>query len=80
MPEIITEIREKLKETEQDLEDLGDPMPSSKGEKLHMVWAMIYEFVQGYKNQISGKFDAKRKVVMGGPGANALSGGARIKM
>ena len=30
---------------EGDLEDLGEPMPSSKGEKLHMVWAMIYEFV-----------------------------------
>ena len=67
LPEIINEIREKLRETEADLEDLGEPMPSSKGEKLHMVWAMIYEFVQGYKNQISGKFDAKRKVIMGGP-------------
>ena len=67
LPEIINEIREKLIETEADLEDLGEPMPSSKGEKLHMVWAMIYEFVQGYKNQISGKFDAKRKVIMGGP-------------
>lgn len=45
LPEIINEIREKLRETEGDLEDLGEPMPSSKGEKLHMVWAMIYEFV-----------------------------------
>ena len=80
LPEIINEIREKLRETEPDLEDLGEPMPSSKGEKLHMVWAMIYEFVQGYKNQISGKFDAKRKVIMGGPQAQSLSGGARIKM
>ena len=80
LPEIINEIREKLRETEADLEDLGEPMPSSKGEKLHMVWAMIYEFVQGYKNQISGKFDAKRKVIMGGPQAQSLSGGARIKM
>ena len=80
LPEIINEIREKLRETESDLEDLGQPMPSERGEKLHMVWAMIYEFVQGYKNQISGKFDAKRKVVMSGPQANALSGGARIKM
>ena len=45
LPEIINEIRDKLRETESDLEDLGEPMPSSKGEKLHMVWAMIYEFV-----------------------------------
>ena len=80
LPDIIQEIKTKLRETEQDLDDLGQPMPSSKGEKLHMVWAMIYDFVQGYKNQISGKFDAKRKVVMSGPGANTLSGGSRIKM
>jgi dynamin 1-like protein len=45
LPEIINEIREKLKETQVELDDLGEPMPSTKGEKLHMVWAMITEFV-----------------------------------
>jgi hypothetical protein len=29
LPEIIREIRDKLKETRQELEDLGPPMPSS---------------------------------------------------
>jgi len=28
-----------------ELEDLGEPMPTTKGEKLHVVWAMITEFV-----------------------------------
>ena len=63
LPEIVNEIREKLKETQLELDDLGEPMPSSKGEKLHMVWAMITEFVQSYKNQISGKFDAKKRLM-----------------
>jgi hypothetical protein len=80
LPDIIIEIREKLREVESDLDDLGEPMPSDKSSKLHMVWAMIYELCQAYKNQISGKFDPKRKVIIGGPQANALSGGARIKM
>ena len=66
LPDIVNEIREKLKETEGELDDLGEPMPSSKGEKLHMVWAMITEFVQSYKNQISGKFDTKKKVQVNG--------------
>ena len=36
-----------------------------------MVWAMITEFVQGYKNQISGKFDVKRQAqVIPGAGPN----------
>lgn len=50
LPDIVNEIREKLKETQVELEDLGEPMPSTRGEKLHMVWAMITEFIQSYKN------------------------------
>jgi replication fork clamp-binding protein CrfC len=61
LPEIVNEIKSKLKETQLELEDLGEPMPTTKGEKLHVVWAMITEFVQSYKNQISGKFDTKRR-------------------
>ena len=33
-----------------------------------MVWAMITDFVQSYKNQISGKFDAKKRQIE--PGAH----------
>ena len=79
LPEIINEIRGKLRETEQELSDLGTPMPSEKGEKFHMVMMMIYEVVEGYKNQISGKFDAKRAIQQN-PNQSALSGGSRIKM
>ena len=41
-------------------------MPSERSEKLHMVMMMIYEVVEGYKAQISGKFDPKRRVDTGG--------------
>ena len=66
LPDIVNEIKQKLKETQIELEDLGEPMPTTKGEKLHVIWAMITEFVQAYKNQISGKFDTRRKIA-GGP-------------
>jgi vacuolar protein sorting-associated protein 1 len=75
MPDIINEIREKLKETEGELEDLGEPMPSTRGEKMHMVWAKLTDFVQGYKNQISGRFDTKRRA----DGQQQLSAGSKIK-
>ena len=52
-------------------------MPSERSEKLHMVMMMIYEVVEGYKAQISGKFDPKRRADTGGQ--QQLSGGARIK-
>lgn len=44
---------------------------------------MITEFVQTYKNQIGGKYDAKtrqRQQSSKGPQRMELSGGARIKM
>ncbi len=52
LPEIIKEIRQKLKDTETELADLGPPMPSSQSDKMHLLWNMITEFVQTYKNQI----------------------------
>mmetsp|Transcript_23017 Transcript_23017/g.28562 ORF Transcript_23017/g.28562 Transcript_23017/m.28562 type:complete len:100 (+) Transcript_23017:1088-1387(+) len=49
-----------------------------------MVWAMITEFVQSYKNQIGGKFDTKKRIIqsagMGGPATHQLSAGSKIKM
>jgi hypothetical protein len=33
LPEIMKEIRDKIKETEDDLRDLGPPMPSDSGQK-----------------------------------------------
>ena len=40
---------------------------------------MINDFIQTYKNMISGRFDSKR--VMSGPGNRQdLQGGAKIKM
>jgi len=60
LPEIMKEIRTKAKETEDDLRDLGPPMPSSAPEKMQLLWSMITEFVQTYKNTIQGKYDSKR--------------------
>ena len=50
MPEIVNEIREKLKECEYELKTLGNPLPTSKSEKLQIIWAMITEFVESFKN------------------------------
>jgi dynamin 1-like protein len=75
LPDIVNEIKEKLKETQGELEDLGEPMPVTKGERLHVVWAKITEFVQSFKNQIGGKYDTKRRA----DGKEQLSAGSKIK-
>ena len=81
LPEIIKEIKEKQKEAEDELKSLGPSLPVSQAEKMHLLWNMITEFVQTYKNQIGGKYDARRRVnPRSGPQRQELSGGARIKM
>jgi vacuolar protein sorting-associated protein 1 len=81
LPEIIKEISDKKREAEQEVKDLGMPLPASAADKMHLLWNMITEFVQTYKNQIGGKYDARRAIKSaGGPQRQELSGGARIKM
>ena len=76
LPEIMKEIRDKIRETEDDLKDLGPTMPVGDGEKTQILWNMVTEFITTYKNTISGRYDNKR--VMGQK--QEISGGAKIKM
>jgi len=46
LPGIITEIRDKVKEAEEDLHDLGPPMPETNAEKMQMIWGMILDFLR----------------------------------
>ena len=60
LPDIMKEIRDKMKETEDDLRDLGPSMPSEDSAKTQLLWSMITDFIQTYKNTISGRYDSKR--------------------
>ena len=79
LPDIMKEIREKQKETENDLRDLGPLMPTGDTEKMQVLWSMITDLIQTYKNTISGKYDNKR-YGSSGTKSDGLSGGAKIKM
>lgn len=45
LPQIMKEIKDKLKETEDDLKDLGPPMPAESSAKMQLLWNMITEFI-----------------------------------
>ena len=60
LPEITNEIKAKVKETEDDLRELGPTMPLGETEKMQLLWNMITDFIQTYKNTISGRYDSKR--------------------
>lgn len=76
LPEIVKEINVLKKDIDEKLRNLGPPLPSSKQEKMQLLWNMISEFCQGFKNTIGGRlmntFNQKDKMQM--------SGGAKIKM
>jgi hypothetical protein len=60
LPEIVKEIMEKIRECEIKLSELGEPLPSTLSEKTHLVWNMITDFINNYKNSIGGKYDPKK--------------------
>ena len=80
LPEIMKEIRDKQKITEEDLKDLGPEMPNEDAAKTQLLWTMITDFIQTYKNTISGRYDHRRAMTAHGENRFEISGGARIKM
>jgi len=60
LPEITKEIKDKQRDIEERLRDLGPPLPQEGNEKMHLLWNMITDFVTIYKNTITGKFDSRR--------------------
>jgi len=80
LPEITKEIRDKMKDIEERLRDLGPPLPSDGSEKMHLLWNMITDFVTIYKNTITGKFDSRRNQSQNNTGKKEISGGAKIKI
>lgn len=50
LPKIIKEIAEKMKDCEEKLKDLGPPLPTSVKEKMNLLWHIISDFSENYKN------------------------------
>lgn len=79
LPEITKEIKDKQRDIEDRLRDLGPPLPVENQEKMHLLWNMITDFVTIYKNTITGKFDSKR-FQTSQSNKKEISGGAKIKI
>jgi len=60
LPEIIKQMRLKIKEAEDELSLLGTPMPIDNIGKMNMIWNLFTEYCESYKNVIKGKYDNKR--------------------
>jgi replication fork clamp-binding protein CrfC len=76
LPEIVKEINNLKKDVDEKLRNLGAPLPNSPEEKMQLLWNMVTEFCQSYKNTIGGRliktFSAKNNTT-------GITGGAKIK-
>lgn len=84
LPEIMKEVEAKLKDVEERIRDLGNPLPTTESEKMQLLWGMINNFVSSFRNKITGKYDTKNKTLQKKPekegqGPVELTGGAKIK-
>ncbi|CAG9313802.1 unnamed protein product [Blepharisma stoltei] len=75
LPEIMRETVYKIKECEDKLKELGPSTPQEPKQKIQLLWNMVHEFCEIYKNTIRGKFDRKLSSRL----TKDLPGGATIK-
>jgi GTP-binding protein EngB required for normal cell division len=60
LPTVIKEINSHIKQSEEELSLLGQPLPVDDIGKLNLLWTMLSEYCETYRNVIKGKYDSKR--------------------
>lgn len=60
LPTIIKAINDHIKHSEEQLSLLGQPLPIDDVGKLNLLWNMLSEYCETYKNVLKGKYDSKR--------------------
>ncbi len=60
LPTIIKAINDHIKYSEEEIALLGQPLPVDDVGKLNLLWNMLSEFCETYKNVLKGKYDSKR--------------------
>ena len=56
LPAIISEIREKITESETRLGMLGSNLPATSSDRMQLVWTMLNDYSKAYQNTIVGKY------------------------
>ena len=73
LPRIVKAINERLKTAEEELAGLGQPMPTDDAGKMSLLWNMINEYCDIFRNILQGRYSNKRLSFLEG------EGGFRIK-
>ncbi|XP_055388990.1 uncharacterized protein LOC129618211 [Condylostylus longicornis] len=59
LPEIKREIGNRMRSVQNRLDELGSGVPIDSQERVQLMWSMITDYCEVYRNTIRGKFDKK---------------------
>ena len=68
LPRIIKAINDRVKTAEEELQGLGQPMPTDDAGKMSLLWNMINEYCDIFRNVLQGKYNNKRLSFLEGEG------------
>ena len=74
LPRIIRAVNDHIKTAEEELASLGQPMPLDDAGKMSLLWTMLNEYCDIFRNVLRGKFDNKKLSFL------KDEGGYKIKM
>ena len=68
LPRIVKAINDRVKTAEEELQGLGQPMPTDDAGKMSMLWNMINEYCDVFRKVLQGKYNNKRVNFLEGEG------------
>ena len=68
LPRIVKAINDRVKTAEEELAGLGQPMPTDDAGKMSLLWNMINEYCDIFRNVLQGKYTNKRLSFLDGEG------------
>ena len=68
LPRIVKAINDRVKTAEEELAELGQPMPTDDAGKMSLLWNMINEYCDIFRKVLQGKFNNNRLNFLEGEG------------
>jgi GTP-binding protein EngB required for normal cell division len=80
LPEIKKEILDRRRKVAERITELGEGVPAEVPEQVQLMWTMITDYCEMFKNSIRGKYDRKLSNYLTSHNKEfATSGGSRIR-
>eukprot|EP00933_Yihiella_yeosuensis_P050893 TRINITY_DN48700_c0_g1_i1.p1 TRINITY_DN48700_c0_g1~~TRINITY_DN48700_c0_g1_i1.p1 ORF type:complete len:794 (-),score=192.55 TRINITY_DN48700_c0_g1_i1:78-2459(-) len=81
LPEIKKEINEKRRSVQDRLDELGQGIPLEETARVQLMWTMVTDYCEMFKNTIRGKYDRKLQRYMANLSSSDGSqcGGAHVR-